>query len=307
MDPRPVYEDDCIFITRRVHGREFRLLQTPQTKELVGYVLSVLVARYGIEICAVCVMSNHWHAQIYDPLGNVSSFTRDFHHFVTKGLNEAYGDEGSMWDSAQTSHVHPEEPDDVIGRIAYAMANPVKAGIVKNIKDYPGICLRWPQPAVKFVRPDLQFFGGKRKKKKKRKAIAWPETATLQLHRPHGFSEVEEPDLEELIEARVKTVEAEARKKGRTFLGVSGLLAQSRYARPAKKKPDEKPEGAINPRVACRDAWRRVERLQLNRYFVDELARCRKAFLAGDRDVVFPHGTYKMRIHHGVNVAPPPT
>jgi len=77
-------------------------------------------------------------------------------------------------------------------------------------------------------------------------------------------------------------------------------LAQSFFACPA---PGE-PRRALSARVACRNKWKRIESLQRLKDF--ELA-CREALDAwrtGVRDVLFPPGTYLLRLTHGARCAP---
>jgi len=305
MKPRPIFNNVDIFITRRVHGQQFRLLPTKKTKAIIGYVLAVVADTYGIEITAICVMSNHWHAEIFDPFGNIANFTRDFHSFVARALNKAYGDHESMWSSSsQTSHVHPVTRMDSIGRIAYTLANPVKAGLVEYSHRWPGLCLSWPCTSQEFERPEIEFFRDTKKKADGR-APKWPATATLKLHRPRGFSDYADDELAVLIAERVAAVEAKERSavfaRGGGFLGARWVLRESRYGRP--KNAEEL--GRISPRVASRDRCLRIERLEANRLWRDDYQASLERYMTGDRDVVFPYGTYKMRVIHGVNVASP--
>ena len=77
------------------------------------------------------------------------------------------------------------------------------------------------------------------------------------------------------------------------------ILAQSPYARP---KPGE-PRFQLKPRVASRDKWKRIEALARLKTFLREY---RQAFIerrAGIATVVFPAGTYLLRVMHGVQCA----
>jgi hypothetical protein len=51
----------------------------------------------------------------------------------------------------------------------------------------------------------------------------------------------------------------------------------------------------MNPRVAARSKWSRIEALMRNRAFRDAYAAARASFAAGIRDVIFPAGTYWLR------------
>ena len=61
------------------------------------------------------------------------------------------------------------------------------------------------------------------------------------------------------------------------------------------------------PTVACRNKWRRIERLAWNRRWRNDYEAALEKWVAGDRTVEFPYGTYKMRVLHRVVCAPPPT
>jgi hypothetical protein len=51
----------------------------------------------------------------------------------------------------------------------------------------------------------------------------------------------------------------------------------------------------LNPRVAARSKWSRIESLMRDRAFRDAYAAARASFAAGIRDVLFPAGTYWLR------------
>ena len=50
--------------------------------------------------------------------------------------------------------------------------------------------------------------------------------------------------------------------------------------------------------------WARIEALQALKTFLTRYAQARLAWLAGDRDIEFPPGTYLMAHRFGVCVAP---
>lgn len=297
MRVRPAFKRINIFVTRGVRGRQFRLRPCKQTNEIVGYTLAVLATRYKIEISSVCVMSDHWHLTVHDANGEVSNFTRDAHHFITKQINAAFADTGSMWDSRQTNHVYPELPTDLLERIAYTMANPVKAGLVKLGKSWPGIRKCWPDPPTWFTRPAVYFDS-------ESDSDDWPECAELVLHRPRGFEELPDNELAIRVRGAVEHAEGEARraveKSGRGFCGRSEVLKQSRN----QCATSERPSRRVIPEVACRDRELRIARLlerkRWRAVYAERLSRWRN----GERDVLFPPGTFKMRVVHNVRVEP---
>jgi hypothetical protein len=80
---------------------------------------------------------------------------------------------------------------------------------------------------------------------------------------------------------------------------VHRVLAQNPFSRP----PPGEPRFGLKPRVASRDKWKRIERLMQLVSFAKEYRAALAAWRAGARDVLFPPGTYLMRVLHGVACA----
>ena len=188
------------------------------------------------------------------------------------------------------------DDQDVLDKIAYCLANPVAAGLVRQGEIWPGVRTR-PQDVAgmewQVERPSVLF----------RENGPMPETFTLRLTRPAICPELSDQQLVERIDELVLETEAEARRQrdeeGKPFLGLDGLRRQ---------KPWHRPENAEQrrerfPRVAAKDESLRRRILAWLQRFVRGHEEARVAWLAGDRDVVFPSGTYAMRVFHGVRCA----
>jgi REP element-mobilizing transposase RayT len=122
---RPVYPGAVVFTTRRVHKRQFLLRPDDRVNQLLEYVVAVLVQRYQILLHALCALSNHMHDVASDPEGCIVEFRRDLHAILARALNARYGEFESLWSREPTCRVTCVERNDVIGKIAYTMANPV--------------------------------------------------------------------------------------------------------------------------------------------------------------------------------------
>jgi hypothetical protein len=59
----------------------------------------------------------------------------------------------------------------------------------------------------------------------------------------------------------------------------------------------------LNPRVAARDKWKRIEALGRLVEFLRSYRSAWAAWRAGETEVTFPYGTYWMRVAHGVPCA----
>ena len=84
-----------------------------------------------------------------------------------------------------------------------------------------------------------------------------------------------------------------------TFLGVARVLAQKTTAQASRAEPLMQ----LNPRVAVRDAGKRTERLARLVTFLADYRMALREWRKGNRTIIFPAGTYLMRVACGVACA----
>jgi REP element-mobilizing transposase RayT len=286
-DPRQVIPGSTYLVTRRCTQRQFLLKPSRVVNEVFLYILALAAERYGIQIHAYCVLSNHSHLLLSDPHAQLPAFQQFLDGIVAKALNVFHGRGENFWAPDTYSAVKLETTSDVLDKVTYVLANPVAAGLVPHGRQWPGL---WSAPdligtAIEVCRPDF-FFG---------RNSTLPDKVTLRISRPPGFSSTESfrRDLSASLADREQQA---AREHGGRFLGVAKVLAQKPTSSP---RPVE-PRGGLNPRVAARDKWKRIEMLQslvefLRAYHAAWLAR-----RAGRPRVVFPYGTYHLRVQHDV-------
>jgi putative transposase len=283
-------------LSRRCLGRMFLLTPSRLANQLFGFILAVAAQRYGIQVHCFCILSNHFHLVVTDPRGTSPAFMRDLCALVARSFNAMHGRWENFWAPGSYSAVALLTPDDVLDKMAYTLANPAAAGLVQRGSEWPGL---WSAPAhiggtpLRFERP-AHFF---------RQEGPLPDSTTLQLGCPPGFEPID--DLCAQLEARVRTLEDTAAREhaaeGRTFLGALKVLAQKPHARPAPTEPRR----GLNPRIAARDKWKRIEAIGRLKEFLRSYRLAWSAFARGVRDAVFPHGTYWMRVAYGTTCAAP--
>lgn len=291
--PRRILPGSTYLVTRRCSERRFFLRPCEVTNAIFLYLLAVAARRYGILVHAWCVLSNHYHLVVTDPGARLPDFHRYLDGLVARAVNCSLGRWESFWDPDSYSAVRLETPEAILEKIVYTLANPVAAGLVAHGKEWPGL---WSDPAltgtvIEVKRPEIFF----------RKKGSMPASATLKLTPPPAFAR--DAGYVERVRARLgeaeATAAAELRKARRFFLGAKAVLKQKPFSRPAPGEPRRE----LNPRVACPAKWKRIEALQrlteFGRAYRDALA----AWRAGARDVVFPAGTWLMRVLHGVPCA----
>jgi REP element-mobilizing transposase RayT len=291
--PRRIVPGATYLITRRCSQRQFLLRPSPTTDAIFLYVLAVAAQRFGVEVHAFCVLSNHFHAVVTDPGARLPAFEQYLDSLVARAVNASLGRWETFWAPSSYSAVSLTSPADVIAKAAYVLANPVSAGLVAHGRDWPGL---WSAPesigrTIRAPRPSTFF----------RQSGYMPQEARLELVPPPGFTAAE---FREKVAMALNDLEQRARRElaaaGRAVLGARKVLAQKPTARPASQEPRR----GLNPRIAGRDKWKRIEALTR---LVEFLTSYRAAWLArraGDSTALFPAGTYLLRLLHDVPCMP---
>jgi REP element-mobilizing transposase RayT len=293
--PRRILPGTTVFVTRRCSERRFFLRPSKETNDIVLYVLALAAKRYHVLVHAFCVLSNHVHLVVTDVEGRLPLFMQYLDSLVARAVNVHLGRSEGFWGSGESySVVEPLEPADVIDKIAYVLANPVAAGLVERGARWPGL---WTAPerigvAKLTVCKPKRFFDPNGD---------LPDTIELELAAPPCFAPPEE-FRKELV-AAVRELEDKHRgllaSQGRRVLGAARALAQSPFARPARREARFR----LNPRLAARDKWKRLEGLLRLKRFEEMYRQALASWREGAHDVVFPAGTYLMRVLHGAQCA----
>jgi REP element-mobilizing transposase RayT len=285
--PREILPGATYLATRRCAQRQFLLRPSRTTNEIFLYLLAVAAERYGVEVHAFCVLSNHWHAVVTDPRARLPAFHQFLDALVARAINASIGRWEAFWAPNSYSAVTLILPDDIVDKAAYALANPVAAGLVRSGRLWPGL---WSAPE----RVGSEAFEVRRPKRFFDEKGTLPEKARLKLTPPPGFTAEE---FRERLSARLAELEARAAKEHRTeFLGAVRVMAQKPTARPG---PGE-PRRGLSPRVATRDKWKRIEALGRLKEFLSRYRAALAERLAGNLEAVFPRGTYLLRVAHRV-------
>jgi hypothetical protein len=260
-----------------------------------GYVLAVAAARHGVGVVAGVVMSNHEHLVVWDRDGRLPEFMRDLNQLTAKVVNATRGRWGEVWDGDQP-HVMPLlGTGAILDACAYVLGNPVKAGLVERGREWPGF--RTTPNGIgqreEFRRPEA-FFS---------RAGDMPEVATLELVAPPG---TDTSAFARGLAGRVERVEAAAREAvraaGRRFAGVRRVLAASWRDSALSAESRREPK----PKVATADAATAVAYLGWLAEFRAAYWAALERYLAGERGVLFPLGTYLMRWRFRVRCRRPP-
>ena len=64
--PRQILPGTTYLVTRRCFQRQLLLKPSASTSAIFSYVLALAAARYGVQVHAYCVLSNHFHLVVTD-------------------------------------------------------------------------------------------------------------------------------------------------------------------------------------------------------------------------------------------------
>ena len=288
--PRQILPGRTYLITRRTAQRQFLLRPGEDTNPIFEFALARASEKYGIGLIAWLAMSNHYHAVVYDPTGNVCQFIQYFHKMVATLLNANWERRENVWSSEETCVTFLANESDVIDKVAYVLANPASAHLVRRAAQWPGATsLPYLDGRSRTVaRPGLYF---------KQEKSAVPATAELRAVLPHGTKLSRERFVAEVLRAvaaREATAASERSKnKKLQIAGVEAVLAQRHTGSPGTKATHSK----LRPRIGCKDETQRIALLIALKQFWLHYRDALREIAAGVADPIFPEGTLSRSGH----------
>lgn len=294
---RPIHPGVTYLITRRTERRHCLLRPDAQMTQFILFAFVMAARRYDIQVHAFCAMSTHVHYVVTDPNATLPRFLEMFHRLVARGVKIMRKWDGAVWDRAQTSVVKLEGRQAIVEKIAYVLANPVSAGLVRRAHQWPGAKTRVQdigQRKIRAQRPNVYFNPKNRK---------WLLHAELDVLLPPTITkETSRAFRDDIAHALTKLEKAaHARYAPQDVLGAKHAATVP----PERRITTAESAGQHNPTFAVGRG-----NAQQAQAVADELLNFRiaygKALVAwrtGDRSVKFPAGTYAMRVLHGANIA----
>ena len=291
--PRRIRAGVTYLISRRCFARYFFLRPSKKINQIFKFCLAVAAARTGVVVHNLNCLSNHYHIVVTDVEGRLPEFKQWLNKHLAKCVNAELGRWESVFAPGSYSAVELVDHDDVIGALLYVFTNPVGSGLVSSMKEWPGAHSTpadMERPAEVVARP-TGFF---------RANGPVPATAQLRLSMPPGVN-LSVDELEKRVAEHEQGLRDKLKAEKRRFLGRDRVLRQSPFDQP---RTQEERRG-LNPRVAAKDRWRRMEALQRLKSFLSDYRDAWLAFAAGDRDVQFLSAHMAWSYDSGSSVAGP--
>ncbi|MBS2011958.1 MAG: transposase [Deltaproteobacteria bacterium] len=298
--PRRVIPGRTYLFTRRTSQREFLLRPDAEVNAIFEYCLAVAAKKFKMVIHGWMVMSNHYHLLATDSAGRYPDFLAWLNRMTARALNIKWGREENLWSTAQASVVWCVTSADAFRMLVYLLANPVAADLVGRTKDWPGsssLGLHLHGAALSVERPANYF--SKRSK--------LPHTVELTVVPIPGLGGMTEAAYSRKILRALRHQETLARSRrersGKKPLGREAVLATRPTARPAD--PAGRHAGG-QPHLACGEKKRRSKEFRALASFWSAHREARERFCVGDREVLFPIGTYRMCTYGAIAALPDP-
>lgn len=131
---RPNRPGVAFHITTRLQDRAHRF--TPILRDRVVRILGRHIARSDLRLLAYVVMSNHLHLIVIQGSQPLDAFMQPFLRSVALAVQEAHGIQGHVFERRFRDHAC-ENLRHLRNAIAYTHANPVRAGLCEDPRDYP--------------------------------------------------------------------------------------------------------------------------------------------------------------------------
>ncbi len=282
-------ETTCRVIQGRMLLRPSRVLN-----EMIAGTLAVAKRRYGVRIICVVVLSNHFHLLLeVDDAGQLARFQGFVCSKIAREVSRVTGWKEKVWGRRYAGIVVSEEPEAQVERLRYLLSHGVKENLVGRCADWPGVhaaeALITGRPLVGYwFDRTAEYHARRRGEDFGAYTFATPEALTFD-----GlpcWQHLSEADYRVRVAEMVKDIEAQAaaerNEQGLEPLGPDTIRRQD---------PDEKPKRIKRSPAPLVHAATRATRLAFReayRQFVSAYRAAAEKLRAGERNVVFPDGSF---------------
>ncbi len=318
--PRNLYPDTTLYVTCRAVHRSYRLVPTPVVRKVCKFCYAVVSSKYrkefAMEFYEFEFLSTHYHMLLHDRFGKVSDFLQELNSMIARELNAVRGTSGKFF--ADEPGIQTVRGDERVFKASiYTLANAVAAGLVHKTSRWKGLNslkMEYGKPYL-VERPAIGLWSKKRQHAKRRSSrrsgrarfagrIKTPKVAIMMIDRPRIRRELSDVQLRAHIRESLKLREAEihAERRGKKALGMAKVLKIPWRTVPLKGETlfERNPTFATETHDVRKAMKRERQR------FLADYRVCLDRWNSGERDVVFPAGTVRMRLRHKVLTEPIP-
>lgn len=296
--PRLIHPNRVYLVTRRCVGREFLFHLTPEVQATWRFLLAVACQRFNMRLIAYCLMSDHVHYVVHDPGRSLPRFTTWLHAEFAKAVNAIRRRWGCVWEPGMLNQPVLADAEKVLDKIAYVLANPVAAGLVRSAWQWPGAMTR-PEDylAAKVIeKPKAAYF----------KRSQLPPRARLRHWVPPTHAVVAPGAFVTLLREALARHESVGRERhGQNFMGLDRLRTID-WTHRAKSEESRGRGRNRPPKVLATDVDLRKQLLTEIELFEAAYASALERYRRHTSSVAFPRGTWAMVERFDVPTCGPP-
>jgi len=317
---RNLYPDTTVFVTCRCVHQSYRLVPKPVVRRIVDFCFAVVSTRYrnefGMEFYEFEFLSTHYHLVANNASGKITDFLKALNSLIARELNALRGKGGAFFDREPGIQTVLGDAK-VFEHCVYTLANAVAAGIVHKTAHWKGSnSMRYEYGKAYVVwKPRVGLWSKKVRHKRRRSSrrsrraafaerSTLPATSIIKLDRPPIMPELSDAELRARIRDALQQREAETAEKraGKPVLGMKAALKIHWSTVP---REGEELFGR-NPTFSTDTLEQRIAMKHLRKTFLREYKAALARWNAGERNVVFPAGTVRMRLRHNAPTGPTP-
>lgn len=129
------YENACYHVMNRGRSRQ-RIFHDDRYFEEFLNTLEEAHQRFGLQVLCYCLMSNHYHLLVKTPEANLGRAMRHINGVYTQRYNRLKKSDGSLF-RGRYKAISVEEDSYQLQLSRYIHRNPIDAGMVKQLENYP--------------------------------------------------------------------------------------------------------------------------------------------------------------------------
>ena len=299
---RIVNPGDYILCSLEIQQRQQLMRPDVLLVRAIIYLFGVYAALHDVQLHAVSVLNSRLQYVLHDRHRNRVRFREDLHRSLAWVINAFRGRRGAVFSRPKEWPL--EGPAAVANAIAHTIAAPVASGSVDKPSEWPGFSTSIADIGGFARREDRTniYFG---------KNSSLPPYSVLSMHMPtlllkHQGYRTAILDLKRRVKVAEATAKLEVAENDWEVMGPKNCLEVDPMASAPASISDLTritPEFATGGNPLALEANKAMRAT-----FRADYDRCRQRLLAGERDLIWPYGTYAMveTFGHTIAIPPPP-
>ena len=260
---------------------------------IVG-ILARARARYGVKVCDLVFLSNHYHLLLVPETAlQLSLFMNYLNSNLAREAGRLSGWRARFWEKRFTPIPVSEEEIAQVERLRYVLAQGCKEGLVASPLEWPGVSsvhTRLRGTPLRGIWIDRSALYESRRRRGRSNVEDFTTIEELELAPPPCWAHLDELALRdryaELVEEIERATTALIRESGRTPAGPRRITALDPHYRPKQVKT------APAPWIHAASHAARSRFREAYACFASAYRRASELFRAGDLGVPFPEGSF---------------